>query len=198
MGSPDLQAVATESWAEGWAWLLWGKEKGKEGDCRGVPIASNGDMEGFTVEVSLWDSLRDKRLLAVTSIHWLLQAEKGNWRAHLREPLSPCRPDCWRAKDPGDPHPQPVHVQAECCQPRDIRPPRPAKPRAGEETGHVSQERLFLFFVTYPLIWGWRELILQGLPWPDSAACRPRLWVFQGLPRMLLLGWSLNFAETHL
>lgn len=50
MGSPDLQAVATVSWAEGWVWLLWGKEKGKKGDSKGIPIARKGDMEGFTVE----------------------------------------------------------------------------------------------------------------------------------------------------
>lgn len=86
----------------------------------------------------------------VSGCDWLPQAKKGNLRARSRGHLSPCRPECWGAKGPGDPHPRPVRVQAECCQPRGIRPPRPAKPRGGEETGHVSQERLFLFFVTTP------------------------------------------------
>lgn len=33
-------------------------------------IASEGDMEGFPVEVSLWDSLMHKRCLTVMSIPW--------------------------------------------------------------------------------------------------------------------------------
>lgn len=60
MGSPDLQAIATEGWAE-WALAAVGQGGREEEGLQRDSKTSEDDMEGFPVEVALRDSLMDKR-----------------------------------------------------------------------------------------------------------------------------------------
>lgn len=131
-----------------------------------------------------------------------LPGREGRHECSLQGALSPCRPGCGGLKGPGDPHPQQVHAQAGGCQPKDIRPPRPEKPRGGEETGRVSGTP-FPFLCNSPLTWGWGEPLLQGLPWPGRCCLQPRLRLrlrlFQGLPPSHTAPClpAVNFAKTQ-
>lgn len=94
---------------------------------------------------------------------------------------------------------RPSALNPETSALQDLRSPEKRKQDA-------YQERLFLFFVTNPLTQGWEEPILPGLLRPAATACSPPCWVFHGLlpphtaphlPRLLLLGWSLNSTKTQ-
>lgn len=43
---------------------------GREEGLQRESLTSEGDTEGFPVEVPLWDSLMDKRCLVVMSVPW--------------------------------------------------------------------------------------------------------------------------------
>lgn len=98
----------------------------------------------------------------------------------------------------GDPHLLSVHrlsaASPETSALQGLRSPEE------ERKQDAYQERLFLFFVTNPLTWGWGELILKGLPWPGCCCLQPpALGPTQPYPPpwLLLLGRSLHFTEPQ-
>lgn len=192
--------------AEQCVWLLWGRE-GR--DCRGAPIASEGDVEG-----PQWGSLSGTAWWAGGAPQGRVPTGHKGWmeappglEGGLGPPLQGA-PVSTQARPWAGEGPDTLTLRWSARRPRAASPETsalrgPRSPEQGRKQD-AYQERLFLFSSTDPLAWLWGEPILWGLPRPGCCCPQPWLWLFQGppippsaLPRLLLLGWSRNVAETQ-